>query len=77
MKKYIEGQALSDWKDWLTALPKLSEVMIKRWYKPDSFGQVSHTLIDHFSNASNCAYEAASYLRIVDTDSNIDCSLVV
>ena len=72
----VEGQDLSDWKDWLTALPKLSDVPV-RCYKPNSFGQVSHTQIHHFSDASQCAYGAASYLRIVDTDGNIDCSFVV
>ncbi|XP_044171915.1 uncharacterized protein LOC114974584 [Acropora millepora] len=73
----VEGQDLSDWKHWLTALPKLSDVTVRRCYKPDSFGQVSHTQIHHFSDASQCAYGAASYLRIVDTDGNIHCSFVV
>ena len=73
----VEGQDLSDWRDCLTALPKLSDVTVRRCYKPDSFGQVSHTQIHHFSDASQCAYGAASYLHIVDTDGNIHCSFVV
>ena len=72
----VEGQDLSDWRDWLTALPNLSHVTVRRCYKPDSFRQVSHTQIHHFSDASHCAYGAASYLRIVDTDGNIHCSFV-
>ena len=38
----VEGQDLSDWRDWLTALPKLSDVTVRRCYKPDSSGQ-SHS----------------------------------
>ena len=73
----VEGQALSDWKDWLAALPKLSEVAVRRCYKPDSFGEVSHAQVHHFSDASQCAYGAASYLRMIDTDGNIHCSFVI
>ena len=73
----VEGQALSDWKDWLAALPKLSEVAVRRCYKPDSFGEVSHAQVHHFSDASQCAYGVASYLRMIDTDGNIHCSFVI
>ena len=73
----VEGQALSDWKDWLSALPKLSEVAVRRWYKPDLFGEVSHAQVHHFSDASQCATGAASYLRMVDADGNIHCSFVI
>ena len=73
----VEGQALSDWKDWLAALPELSEVAVRRCCKPDSFGEVSHAQVHHFSDASQCAYGKASYLCMIDTDGNIHCSFVI
>ncbi|XP_068748922.1 uncharacterized protein [Montipora capricornis] len=73
----IEGQSVSDWKDWLAALPKLAEDALKRCYKPHSFGEVSHTQVHHFSDASQYTYGAASYLLMVDTYGNIHCSLVI
>ena len=73
----IVGEELSRWEHWLADLPRLSEINVKRCYKPASFEEVNQVQLHHFSDASQYAYGAASYLRLVDADGNVHCSLVI
>ena len=73
----IDGEELKRWKEWLTDLPRLSDITVKRCYKPTPFSVVSQVQLHHFSDASQYAYGAASYLRLVDADGNFHCSLLI
>ena len=73
----INGSELRRWKGWLADLPKLSEVVVTRCYKPPTFGEINQIQLHHFSDASQYGYGTASYLRVVDTNGNIHCSLVI
>ena len=55
----------------------MSEINDKRSYKPASFEEVNLVQLHHFSDAYQYAYGAASYLRLVDADGNVHCSLVI
>ena len=73
----IVGEELSRWEHWLADLPRLSEINVKRCYKPASFEEVNQVQLHHFSDASQYAYGAASHWRLVDADGNVHCSLVI
>ena len=73
----IDGEELKRWGEWLADLPRLSEITVKRCYKPAPFSVVSQVQLHHFSDASQYAYDAASYLRLVDADGNVHCSLLI
>jgi hypothetical protein len=51
------------WQKWLDNLPKLAEFSIPRCFKPSNFGEIVGSQLHHFSDASQAAYAAASYIQ--------------
>jgi hypothetical protein len=68
---------LSRWQKWLHCLPNLELLSIPRCYKPADFGCVMRAELHHFSDASNLGYGACSYLRLIDENNKVHCSLVM
>lgn len=68
---------LSQWEGWKTSLSDLSRLVIPRCYKPDKFGMIKNAEVHHFSDASTSGYGCASYLRLVDTDNQVHCTLLM
>ena len=65
------------WTSWLEELPKLEQFALERCLKQsDCAGIVSYQL-HHFSDASEVAYGAVSYLRLVDSQGKIRCSFLM
>ena len=52
----IPAKDLIDWRKWLTELPTIEQFSIERCIKPDNFGDVTHTELHHFSDASEVGY---------------------
>ena len=73
----IDGEEFRRWEEWLAVLPRLSEITVKRCYKPTLFSEVSQAQLHHFSDASQYTYGAASSLRLVDVDDNVHCPLLI
>ena len=48
-----------------------------RCYKPDEFGEVKSAQLHHFCDASTVGYGQCSYLRLVDLNDKVHCSLVM
>ena len=67
----------SRWRSWLHGLPKLSEFSVHRHVKPPDFGRITSSQIHHFCDASQSAYGAVSYLRLVNSDGRIHCSFLI
>ena len=65
------------WRSWLHRLPKLSEFSAHRHIKPSDFGRNTSSQIHHFFDASQSAYGAVSYLRLVNLDGRIHCSFLI
>ncbi|XP_006821277.1 uncharacterized protein LOC102807809 [Saccoglossus kowalevskii] len=65
------------WESWLSEIPKLADLKIRRCYKPEGFEDLKKVELHHFSDASLTGYGQCSYLRLVDVHSNIHCSLVL
>ena len=73
----IPEEDLIRWKSWLEELPILEQFSIDRCFKPPSFGDIISCQLHHFSDASQVAYGAVSYLRLVNARHEVHCSFVM
>ena len=48
-----------------------------RCFKPPAFGEISSSQLHHFSDASQRAYGAVSYLRLTNQTGQIHCSFMM
>lgn len=64
------------WKAQVETLPKLQEFSVDRCFKPPDFGEVVSCLLLYFSDASQLAYGAVSYLWLVNSQGNVHCCFV-
>lgn len=62
----IPEEDLICWKSWLEELPRLEQFSYDRCFKPPNFGAIISCQLHHFSDASQVAYGAVSYLRLVN-----------
>ena len=65
------------WKDWVDSLKEIENLQVPRCYKPVDFGKVEKAELHNFSDASFTAYGQCSYLRLINTDGQVHCSLVM
>ena len=73
----IPSNYLFHWRTWLHGLPKLSQFSVDRCVKPPDFAEIVMSQIHHFCDASQSAYGAVSYLRLVNVDGRIHCSFLI
>lgn len=73
----IPDEYLQRWQAWLLELPKLEQLKIERCFKSPDLGEIASCQLHHFSDASQQAYGAVTYLRITDHDGNVNCSFVM
>ena len=71
MGSCIEGSHLTQWEKWLSDLPVLESLSVPTFYKPVGFGNgISCQL-------HNSGYGVVTYLRLVNSDNQIPCSIVM
>ena len=68
---------LNRWRAWVDDLPKISRIAIERCVKPVESSDITSCQIHHFCDASQVAYGAVSYLRLVDMQGRIFCSFLI
>jgi hypothetical protein len=73
----MSPENVNRWKKWLTDLPKLEEFSVARCLVPEDFGKIVTAQLMHFSDASEDAYGAVSYFRVVNSDGKVYCSFVI
>ena len=73
----IPEEDLIRWKSWLEELPRLEQFAIDRCFKPPNFGDIISCQLHHFSDASQVAYGAISYLRLINSRQEVHCSFVM
>ena len=66
-----------EWEKWKKELQLLENLKMERCFKPSKFGKVINCSLLHFSDASQNGYGQLTYLRIVDEEGYIKCSLVM
>ena len=66
-----------EWKQWLDQLNDLCQIQVKRCIKPEKFGLIIRTELHHFSDASQKGYGACSYVRFINEDGQVHCTLLL
>ena len=73
----ISTEHLRTWQEWLEQVPSLMNLQINRSIKPQEFGQPTSIELHHFSDASNHGYGTASYLRVINSEEEVHCTLML
>ena len=73
----LPSELLPAHKEWLESLKYLNAVSVNRCYKPSNFSTVVSVELHSFSDASLDSYGQCSYLRLVNSEGSIHCSLVM
>ena len=73
----LPEQALKSWKAWQSNFRALTSVKLPRCYKPADFKDIKSIELHHFADASISGYGTASYLRFINVEDRIHCSLVM
>ena len=73
----IPDSLLCRWRRWLTLIVNLNNLTIPRCYKSSSLSEIVSVEMHHFSDGSFKAYGQCSYIRLVDVEGNIWCSLLM
>ena len=69
---------VDQWNRWLSDLATIAKIKIPRCLKPCSdFKQPISAQLHHFSDASEQGLGAVNYLRLLDNDGKVHCSLVM
>lgn len=70
----LSDSLLKDWTEYREELCKLTNFRLPRWIQFNSKSKVVE--LHGFSDASNMAYSAVVYIRVVDSDDNVHVNLV-
>ena len=73
----LDDDTCSKWEKWRKKLSLLQNININRCFKPTEFGNIVSVSVHNFADASQKAYGCCSYLRLVDEDGRIHCSLIM
>ena len=66
-----------EWEKWRCEIMQLERLQIQRCFKPKLFGKIKSTELHHFSDASLKGYGQCSYIRLVNEDDKVHCSIVI
>ena len=66
-----------EWEKWREQLHLLTKVEIQRCYVPEGFKELQTVELHNFSDASQFVMGNFSYLRLVDKENNVYCTLVM
>ncbi len=73
----ISEQIRARWEKWRRELFLLNDVTVRRSFKPDGFQQLKSVELHHFSEGSVSGYGQCSYVRLVDENDEVHCSLAM
>ena len=73
----IPDSIARQWAAWKSNLLLLEDIKVERCFKPKKRGKIREYSLHHFFDASEYGYGQRSYLRLVDENDQIHCSLVI
>ena len=68
---------MKKWEAWKRELYDLEKLSLESCIKPSNFRKIVNISLHNFSDASEIGYGECSYLRVVDENENIYCSLIM
>ena len=68
---------MKKWEAWKRELYDLEKLSLGSCIKPSNFRKIVNISLHNFSDASEIGYGECSYLRVVDENENIYCSLIM
>ena len=72
----IDERSSHEWQKWKNNLSMVEDIKIPRCYRPCGFERIINYSLHHFSDASECGYGQATYLRMVNDLEEVHCSLI-
>ena len=72
----IDERSSYEWQKWKNNLSMVEDIKIHHCYKPRGFERIINYSLHHFSDASECGYGQATYLRMVNDLDEVHCSLL-
>ena len=73
----LSSRDLDRWECWKNDLAVVEGLQVDRCIKSEELGKVVSIQLHHFSDASESAYGACSYIRMVDCDGKAHTSLLI
>ncbi|XP_030836004.1 uncharacterized protein LOC115921870 [Strongylocentrotus purpuratus] len=73
----IPPDLLKKWETWKRELPRLSDFKLSRCLKPEGYENPKSVTLHHFADASEKGYGTVSYLRMVNTRDEVQCSFLL
>jgi hypothetical protein len=73
----LSSENTNRWQQWLDGLSRLEDFKVSRCVQPQDFGEIAEAKLHHFSDGSTAAYGAVSYLRLVNRDGHVHCTLLM
>ena len=64
------------WDNWLQHLPLISEFKVRRCLKSTALDNVKTVELHHFADASEKGYGTVSYIRFIDINGRLECTLL-
>ncbi|XP_063611948.1 uncharacterized protein LOC134785518, partial [Penaeus indicus] len=65
------------WEKWRNELSELQNLKLPICYKPEGFAEIKSVELHHFPDACQDGYGQCSYIRFVNVNDEINCSLVM
>ena len=73
----IDDHAAQEWLKWRNNLMTLDGKSIARSLKPENFGNVVNCTLHHFSDAFESGYGQSSYIRLLNQNGQVHCTLLI
>ena len=75
--KELDMELRAHWYIWFNQLKDLNKLEIPRCLKPQDFGDIKRAELHYFSDASFNGYGTCSYIRLVNNQDRVHCSLLM
>ena len=72
----IDERSSYEWQKWKNNLSMVEDIKIPHCYRLCGFERIINYSLHHFSDASECGYGQATYLRMVNDLEEVHCCLI-
>ncbi|KAL2083621.1 hypothetical protein ACEWY4_021394 [Coilia grayii] len=73
----IPNTLSEQWTKWINSLTQIADFKVPRCFKAQDFGELVHSQIHHFSDASELGYGTVSYLRMVNAKGQVHVAFLI